>query len=470
MFHSRKTGAFLTLVYMTASYRLVDVYVRSAVGEYCAFLFFPLIALGVWRIYTTKNKSIRENIQNGLILAVGMSGVITAHVLSSEMIAVALAVIFILTIRKSIQWNSLRTWLIGVAGTLLLSAFFIVPFLDYYKNVPVEVTSDIADNTAFRIQGSGLAWGEYFAFFNNPFGESSQLLCTGGIVLMGALILALMAWVKRLASAQVKVLSIASLCMLLMASNLFPWDGLSYHFKLFVMLSQVQFPWRYVALAIIVQTVLLGCVVSEHLPERLWKSMTACGKEKPLHESAVRPSFVIAVCSVISIFMMFSFLSFYADNANRTIYYDTMNLDIHNIMGAEYIRTVKDGDHYNLIHTEDYTGRFAASGDAAIEVLDRRGTDFDITCTVGSEPVTVTAPETNYKGFVVYDDQGNYYKINDDDDAIITFDLPAGFSGNIHIRFRDLWHWDAAMAVSALTAVGTCVFFVRNRHYYQQGR
>ena len=40
-------GMFL---YVLASYRLMDIFVRAAVGEYAAFIFFPVIALGAKKI------------------------------------------------------------------------------------------------------------------------------------------------------------------------------------------------------------------------------------------------------------------------------------------------------------------------------------------------------------------------------------------------------------------------------------
>ena len=44
-------SSIFTLVYLTSSYRLVDIFIRSAVGEYTAFIFFPIIAVGVWKMY-----------------------------------------------------------------------------------------------------------------------------------------------------------------------------------------------------------------------------------------------------------------------------------------------------------------------------------------------------------------------------------------------------------------------------------
>ena len=69
----KKNIALLTcMAYVTATYRMVNLYVRAAVGEYSAALFFPIVALAIYRIYTDNYD---ENYKkNALLLAIGMTG------------------------------------------------------------------------------------------------------------------------------------------------------------------------------------------------------------------------------------------------------------------------------------------------------------------------------------------------------------------------------------------------------------
>ena len=52
LFSSRKIGVLLTITYVLAPYRLSYGYVHSAVGEFSAITFLPLIAYGIVKIYT----------------------------------------------------------------------------------------------------------------------------------------------------------------------------------------------------------------------------------------------------------------------------------------------------------------------------------------------------------------------------------------------------------------------------------
>ena len=444
IFKDKRIASFVALVYMTASYRLVDVYVRSAVGEYSAILFTPLIGLAVWNIYAGENSSVKDNIKNGLILAIGMSGTITSHILTSEMTVVALLLVFVLLLKKSMSWNALRTYFVGVVGTLLLSAFFIVPFLDYYKNVPVEITAPAAMAIPKKVQTSGLALGEYFAFFNNPFGGDQYMLCTPGIILMGTLIVAVVIWIRGKASAQIKVLTICSTCMLFLASDIFPWNRLAYRFKVFNLLAQVQFPWRYVILAIIFQTLLLGCIL----------------REKALESALnINSAHVVKWSVVVSLLMICYFTSFYADNATRVKYYDTCELNTYACLSGEYLRIGEDGA--DTLHTDrnKFDGKFDAVNTEYLNVISRNGTDITIDCKVTGQDVTITAPLLNYKGYVVFDDNGNRYEIKDSDNYLVSFVVPADFEGNLHISFISPWYWTVAFVVSIASAIAIGGYF-----------
>lgn len=118
IFGKRNTALLLSLAYTTASYRIVDLYTRAAVGEYSAMMFFPVIALAVYRIYTQDVREWKLYRKNALTLAIGMTGVIGTHILSTEM---------------------------AVLETVVLNLYFLIPFLDYFINVNVRInTQDMA--------------------------------------------------------------------------------------------------------------------------------------------------------------------------------------------------------------------------------------------------------------------------------------------------------------------------------------
>lgn len=440
IFRNQKTAMLLTLIYATASYRLVDIYIRAAVGEYTALTFMPLIALAVYNIYVDKNRTIRKNMTDATILAIGMSGIITCHVLTAEMVAVALVLVCIICLKKTITVSVIRTYVIAAAETLLISAGFIVPFLDYYVNVPVNITDIVSGGIARTIQGDGANIGDYFAFFNNPFGDWSSMLFNPGIVLIFILAAAIVLWTQNAATKTVKILSVLSVVILFMATNQFPWDSLAHDFALFDLIAQVQYPWRYIGIAIIFLTMLLGFVLEQ----------TECGKLLKISKEQF-----IYGCMLTAILMTCVFVGYYADYGRRTLFYDTANMDSYHIMQAEYLRTDTD--------TELFDGKIVSEGIEELELISRIGCEMDFSCKTGEEKGTVTLPVLNYKGYVVKDDAGNIYDVDDGNNNLVCISLPAGFEGNLYLRFEEPWYWTASMAISlgALLLLG--IWGIRNR-------
>ena len=325
IFHKRSTGLLLTLVYVTASYRLVDVYIRTAVGEYCSLIFLPVIALAAYHIYCgNEDNTVKNDIKNALILAFGMAGILTAHTLSAEMAAFALLLVCIAYFKKTFTVSAIRTYVMAVIGTILLSAGFLVPFVDYYLNVPVEITDTVTGTAARAIQEKGANIGDFFAFFSNPFGDWYTSLFNPGLVLMMIFATAIILWGIQKATKEIKIMTVLSGIMLLMSTNVFPWNSLAHDFKVFDLLAQVQFPWRYIGIAILFLTLLLGFILEQTDIEKYLK---------------ISKNLFTGGCVVISIIMTCVFVGYYADNLQRNVYYDTANLDTWRIMGEEYLRT-----------------------------------------------------------------------------------------------------------------------------------
>ncbi|MDE6946585.1 MAG: hypothetical protein K2P14_05310, partial [Anaeroplasmataceae bacterium] len=106
----KKNIALLTcMVYMTATYRMVNLYVRAAVGEYSAMMFFPIIALAIYRIYTG-NCEDKVYEKNALLLAIGMTGLIETHILSTEIVLFTLILICFIFCKKTLRKNTLKTY------------------------------------------------------------------------------------------------------------------------------------------------------------------------------------------------------------------------------------------------------------------------------------------------------------------------------------------------------------------------
>ena len=85
----------IALMYFIYPYRIWDLFFRMAVGESMAFVFIPLIVLGVYEIFK-QNKL-------GVCLFLGMTGLVYSHILSVVIVAVVLVVYYLLNIKMIIK-------------------------------------------------------------------------------------------------------------------------------------------------------------------------------------------------------------------------------------------------------------------------------------------------------------------------------------------------------------------------------
>ena len=436
IFHRSDIASILALIYSTASYRLVDIYVRSAVGEYSVMMFIPLIILSIYNIYTEKNVK-RLNITNATLLACGISGVITSHILTAEIVVFILGIFCIVCIKKTLTKGVLKTFIFAIVETLLLCCYFIVPFLDYYINVPVMVT-DKAEAVKM-IQDNGVNIGDYFSFFKNPFGYAKTMLLTPGIVLIGTLIVGIWLWKKGRANRKMKMAILFSVLTLYIASNIFPWDTLAYKYRIFNFLAQVQFPWRYLAITIAILTVLLGFEL------RAVEQRNKCYKYKKI------------IC-LLSVWSVCVFTGFYSDNALRNNYYDTSNLDSYGVMGAEYVRTGQK--------IEQFDGKIESKNLIKVNLEKRNGYNIDLFCENSEKVGEVIFPITNYKGYCVTDSLGNEYEIKDSENKLVNVEIPPHFKGKLYLRFKEPKIWTLSYIITGVTLVILLSYYsLRSKKY-----
>ena len=199
------------IVYMVAPYRLFDVYSRGAIAEHAAFIWFPLIALGIealprrWAAPT---------------LAVALAGLVITH-LPMALLALCLLVAPLAALRVRDCPSSLWPGGIAIAAGLGLAAFYLVPALTLQSYVKIQ-----------------LLWTPFFQpshWFIWRWDPVSNI----DLVFQAAACLALLIAAARLRSVWFWLAAAAAA----VSFGLLPITALP-------VLSAIQFPWRALGLAL----------------------------------------------------------------------------------------------------------------------------------------------------------------------------------------------------------------------------
>ena len=439
----KRRGCLLSLLYCTAGYRMMDIYVRMAVGEYTAMLFFPLILAGLWDLLS-ENPRGRRLADDALLLSFGFSGLVTCHLISTELALAACILTCACLPHRSLRPRSLMTVFAGAVSALLLSAFFAIPLLDYLRNVPVSITS-VPNPNAQRIRVEGAYISQLFALFQSPFGGEGYNTPAGRFTLSpGPAILALPAafWllINKKGGRRLAILSAFSLFFLWASTALFPWDWIEETRLGF--LCGIQFPWRCLAIAIP-----LLCLLTADLLQ-----LPACPKE------AERWIFLTCLLSV------FVFTGQYAQEGTFIEPFDRQEviLSPDEVGGGEYMRYSPENDRVADDEREALASSVESRNLDWLEVTSRDGLSFTLDVMASlEEDGEIRLPVFNYKGITARDADGNLLTVSDGINCRAIVTVPAGFDGQVSVSFEEPRAWKAASFVSLAAflalIVGCCI-------------
>ncbi len=465
IFKDYKIAVVTAVAYSIAPYRLADLYARHAVGEYTAMIFFPVIALAMYRIYTDSTKNWKRYNRNSLLLAIGMVGLLSTHMLSTEMAVVVLVIVALAYAKRTFRKETILVLLHAVGLTLLLGAFFIVPFIDYYVSVPAQINARVDGGAFTAIQWGGAYLSEYFNVFEELFGWNSVMLYermafTPGLMLMIGLLLALGFWFKGNATREMKITTAFSVLLLWMASNLFPWDYIILH--VWSGASVIQFPWRFLGIADVFLALTLGFTmlrikdlprgkeVFDVDPEEWLQAKERVGSRR--HKDAY---IWLLACGALSLLVFVQQYSSYDFVVN---YHDTDELNV-NCVTSFFLRE-------DTPEAAVPKGVMQNTNIEAYEQLTREGTYNVFYVKAGKDGGTVELPLFHYKGYHVMDESGTEYEISDGTIDLISVELPAGFDGKLITRFIEPWYWRLAEIISVLSVIA-CIWMVHWKKHYE---
>lgn len=427
-------AAFGAVLYLSASYRMVDIYVRNAAGEYTAFLFFPLVAYAVYRLFNDDLDDTKGYLKNSLLLAFAMTGLIETHLLSTVMTVFLLAIVCLFFAKKTFRKKTLLGFLLAVLETVLLNLYFFVPFLDYYTNVPVYIGKGGDHSQALQIRQYGASIKQLFSFFSKLFGFNSydpidRMQLTTGLPLMVVLIVAFVYFVVKKREYRTFVYGFMSLLCIWMSTSLFPWNTLEGYTHLFKFLSQVQFPWRYLAPAIFFISLLFVDIV------------TYPGIKTKINFSGILEGITLCLAVVMTVVFTIS----YAGGYTSVNYKSYEEVDSGYIGACEYLKNnVSLSELTYVPQNENFeTCDIIKSKDNSVEYYVKNG-DCDNNLEVD---------KLNYKGYVAVTDKGEHLEIFDGYNDLITVVVPAGYEGNIKVSFKQPVSWVVAEIISLLSAI-----------------
>ena len=114
---------FAAILYIIAPYKLANVYIRYAIGEFMAAVFIPLVFLGLYNLFNNDGKK-------HYYISIGAVGLILSHTVSTLYVVIFCAIYVLFFIKKLKEKEILKKCAINVVFIILMSAMFIFPMLE----------------------------------------------------------------------------------------------------------------------------------------------------------------------------------------------------------------------------------------------------------------------------------------------------------------------------------------------------
>lgn len=435
----RKTGLLGSFLYTLSAYRIANVYLRAAAGEYTAMMFYPLIMYGFIRIYQKEVSKI--NWKDCILVVIGLTGLIQSHILSCELAAIFITLFCILLIRKTFELKRL----IALAGTVMvtlgLNLAFILPFL-----ASMGMHIRVREQEAESIQHYGTYLLQVFGVFMTSSGDTvpgmaNEMPMALGFSLVLGIGLFLWCCVQKYHWKLEKDvrLNVGTVCVaftvicIVLSTRFFPWDSIEEINPLLAkLLSVVQFPWRYLSIASVFATTATVIAV------------------KLIKESESASAINIIRAGLISFTLVCSGLFYmnFADSATEYKVYGGADVE-QDTVGGEYMIT---GTIEGYMRWRSVVADLSCVGIAGYE--SDHGTITFICNNISDTEQLVQIPILNYDNYHAYIDDGTALNIQNGTNNRLGVIVPAGYNGVVRVTYEIPLLWKISCVISALVLTG----------------
>lgn len=256
-----RAGAFISSVfYIWAPYHAVDIYVRGAMNEAWALIWFPLIFLSSYRLIVDKKRS------RGWILGLALSygGLLLSHNLMVLILTPFFGLWCLIWIAKNGMWKKIPSLLLSGVYALSLTAFFTLPAIFEQKYVQVDtLVRGYYEFIAHFVSLNQLLISRFWGYGPSIWEEADGMpFQVGHVHWILSLIILVLSGIRYRKS---RKLDNFLLIVLFLAGS--GWISLFMAhvrstpiWQTIGVLSFVQFPWRFLTIVIFVFSFLAGAI------------------------------------------------------------------------------------------------------------------------------------------------------------------------------------------------------------------
>lgn len=427
---SEIVGALAGSMYVLALFRLIGVYQRAVVGEWTAMAFMPLLVLGLWEIYNKK-----EQDKSWIYVVAGASGLISTHVLSTAIAFAVVVMVVLVGIKRTIQKDVIRPLIKALIGSVLVNAYFIVPFLDsYVRNELITVDhGPIYEWSAYIGQIFSTSYQEYMNEVLN--GMFMEMPISIGFASLCIAMLALYVFLRedsRTVKAELGVLLFLFWFSVIASTNIFPYRWIYKNASFLIPVCRtLQFPYRMLSVSTIMITA-IAAILLKYAVKNSKKTV-----------AGLTVGFIALSC-IHGVNYVSGYMS---QQALADRIYDHDEGDAFDAVSFGEYQLTKLGDVGvtepvvpvpNSIEYSNYSKNgLTVTADVVNHSNEEQCIDFPLQC---------------YFGYKAYGEDGQL-TVEKSDESRVRVIVPANYSGNIRVQYKPPFYWTISWIISLIAVV-----------------
>ena len=229
----REIAILGAVIYAFIPYRLETIFNRFAIGEFTAYIFFPMLFHGLFNLLKGDGKK-------HYYIAIAAIGLILTHTISTEYSAIFALLYIVFNFKQLKNKGVIRKIAINVIFILAITTFFTVPLMEHkILGNYVIFNSTSMKSLPSDVQNSTIKISQLFKDIGEVNGVSFKI----GIPLIILTLLGIVSYKKVDKNIRSEYITFAVIAMisLAMVTKLFPWIIMPN------ILTTLQFAWRMLA-------------------------------------------------------------------------------------------------------------------------------------------------------------------------------------------------------------------------------
>lgn len=440
---SRRLSLLTAIIYMTAPYRLIDIYIRSALGEILAFMFLPFIFHGLFNIFY-------KNCKKSYLFTFGTIGLLLSHNISALLVLVLCTFFVMFNIKKLKDKTILKNLIINCLLIFLIVSYFYLPLFQNKLNTNYacfnERMPNLNDVKSHGVYISQLlfgkvqkGWSETLDNINNVDLDMCILI---GLQIVIPLLFTPFVY-KKLNSKYKKeyiFTIIVGLLFLVATLDWFPWQLLPRIF------GSVQFSFRLLLIA----SFLLSIVSSVNIY---------------LLFGNINKKYLILLTAIIILYIAPIINLHETTNIDESKYFDTEHIDSYEY-GSDCCAMFEyfpSNTYNNLDYFISRTDTpIIINGTANIEnyYKSKSNMNFDL-YTQGNDDVIIELPYIYYLGYNSYIN-GTKLNITESENGFLQIVLPPNISGKVTVNYTGTKLQKVTSIVSILSFITYIAYLLKD--------